>query len=184
VTPRPEGDASLWQRAVSFAARVHEHQRRLDGRTPYAAHPCRVALTVTAVFACDDPEAIAIACLHDTIEDGATDYEDLAEAFGEAVADGVAALTKHAALPEARREALYDEALERAGWRAKLVKLADVYDNMSDLAPGAPPSKHGKLIVKAERALSIAARDASGRGELARAIGAVSAKLAAFRADR
>lgn len=184
MSDAPANADSLWQRAVSFAARVHQHQLRLDGRTPYAAHPCRVALAVSAVFGCDDPEALAIACLHDTIEDGTTDYEDLEAEFGGVVADGVAALTKHAALPEERREAVYDEGLERAGWRAKLVKLADVYDNMSDLAPGAPPSKRDKLVLKGERALAIAAKDNSGRPELARAIEAVSRKLASFRADR
>lgn len=184
MSARGGDSCSLWQRAVSYAARAHEHQRRLDGCTPYSAHPCRVALTVSAVFGCDDPEALAIACLHDTIEDSTTDYEDLLKEFGEQVADAVAALTKNPALPEARRETTYDEGLERAGWRAKLVKLADVYDNMSDLAPGAPSSKHGKLIVKAERAIAIASRDTSGRAEVARAIGAVTRVLDAFRADR
>ena len=57
--------------------------------TVYAAHPTRVAMNVAVVFGCDDPAVLAIALLHDTIEDCSTDYEDLAGAFGDEVAKGI-----------------------------------------------------------------------------------------------
>ncbi len=156
----------LWRRAASYAARMHRGQFRRDGVTPYAAHPVRVAMTVAAVFGCDDAEALAVACLHDVIEDTTADYEDLLHLFGKGIADDVAALSKNAALPSALREAAYDEVLEKASWRAKLVKLADVIDNMAD-ASGADetravsPGKRSRLIDRAHRAIGIARRDPS-----------------------
>ena len=124
---------SLWRDAASFSARAHAGQTRRDGATPYAAHPARVALTVSSVFGCDDPETLAIALLHDTIEDSTTDYEDLLDGFGKTVADGVVALTKDAALPEAERDRHAEARLRAGDWRATLVKLADVLDNSADL---------------------------------------------------
>src|SRR6185436_5378978 len=123
----------MWQEATAFAARAHEHQKRRDGRTPYFAHPVRVALTVRDLFACADQTALCAALLHDTIEDTMADFDEIEEAFGRPVARCVAALTKNMALPEKERERDYDARLGAADWRARLVKLADVYDNLCDV---------------------------------------------------
>jgi len=128
----PTGHA-LWQRAAAYAARKHRHQNRKDGATPYYSHVARVTLTVSGVFGCHDPEVLAAAMLHDTIEDTTTDYDDLLEHFGETVADTVAALTKNMALPEQPREAEYLARLAGAGWRVALIKLADLFDNLADI---------------------------------------------------
>lgn len=122
-----------WRAAASFAARCHAGQVRKDGQTPYIAHPLRVALVVRHVFEVNDPIALAAALLHDVIEDTPADYDDLLEQFGQEVAETVAALTKDMRMPEAEREAAYDAQLARANWQAQLVKLADVYDNLSDV---------------------------------------------------
>src|SRR4051812_42815601 len=114
----------MWQQAASFAARAHQGQLRKDEQTPYIAHPVRVALTVRQLFGIDDPLALAAALLHDVIEDTKTDYDDLAAAFGQEVAQTVAALTKDGRLPEAEREPAYDALLKQASWQAKAVKLA------------------------------------------------------------
>ena len=143
----------LWQRAVSFAASRHQGQFRKDGETPYFAHPVRVALTVRHVFGVDDPVALAAALLHDLIEDTTTDYDELIEAFGADVADAVAALTKDARLPEEQRERAYDEQLTRASWQARLVKLADTYDNYCD---SANKSERAKFADKIRRAIHCA----------------------------
>src|SRR2546421_767853 len=123
---------SAWQRAVSFAARAHAGQMRKDGQTPYFAHPVRVALTVRHVFGQSDETALVSALLHDLIEDTTTDYDELLEEFGPDVADTVAALSKDARLPENQRARAYDHQLSAATWQARLVKLADVYDNFCD----------------------------------------------------
>jgi (p)ppGpp synthase/HD superfamily hydrolase len=146
----------LWQQAASFAARCHAGQTRNDRRTPYIAHPFRVALVVRQVFEVDDEIAIAAALLHDVIEDTTADYDDLSVQFGKDVADTVAALTKDMRLPEEDREPAYDGQLSAASWRARLVKLADVYDNYCDSASEAA---RGKSAQKAARAIVCAGKE-------------------------
>lgn len=138
--------------AVSFAARVHRHQLRKDGRTPYVAHPLRVALIVRHLFGCGDEPVLAAAVLHDCLEDTDTDYDDLAAAFGEQVARWVAALSKDCRLPEEQREAAYCQQLQAADWQVHLLKLADMYDNLTDSAH-LEPSRRGKVVHKVRRYL-------------------------------
>jgi hypothetical protein len=140
-----------WQQAASLAARFHQGQVRKDGKTPYIAHPFRVAMTVRDVFGVDDPVALAAALLHDVIEDTTADYDDLNKHFGAEVADVVAALTKDMRMPESLREAAYDRQLAAAAWQARLVKLADVYDNVSDCLDGV---MRKKAVEKARRAVA------------------------------
>ena len=180
--PTPPG--ALWYDAAAFAERAHAGQTRRDGRTPYAAHVARVAMTVSAVFGCDDEQTLAIAWLHDTFEDTTTDFEDLLERFGETVAREVAALSKNPALPSEQRESAYDEGLAAASWRAKIVKLADVIDNMHDSLrehwedSGGPG--RARLVDRAERALRIAEADGGDRPEMTRACEAVRETLAIY----
>jgi (p)ppGpp synthase/HD superfamily hydrolase len=170
----------LWHEAAAFAQREHRHQTRRDGATPYAAHAARVALTVAAEFGCDDETTLAVAWLHDTIEDTTTDYEDLLRRFGRAVADDVAALSKNPALPSDERERRYDEGLEAGSWRAKLVKLADVLDNLRDSGGERSTGRLGRLIDRAERAIRIARAEGSGKPELGTACEIVASALEGF----
>jgi len=87
---------------------------------------------VRQLFGCDDPRVLAAAVLHDTIEDTRTDYDDIAEEFGEEIAGWVAALTKNKTLPHDEREAAYARGLKEASWQVQLCKLADIHDNLSD----------------------------------------------------
>ncbi len=160
----------LWQQAISFAGRAHAGQFRNDGVTPYVTHPMRVTMTVRDVFGCDDEICLAAAALHDVIEDTPTDFDDLEERFGIEVAQCVAALTKEMRLREPERERAYDEALEQADWRAKLVKLADTYDNLCDLSS---PGKQKKIIGLCRRAIAIAMPAMSEHEAVGRAIKAV-----------
>jgi (p)ppGpp synthase/HD superfamily hydrolase len=183
------GRQFVWQRAASFAARAHRGQLRDDGVTPYVAHPLRVGMIVRQVFGCEDEVAIAAAFLHDTIEDTPTDYDEIEEGFGREVADCVAALTKNMLLPYERREADYDERLRGADWRARLVKLADVYDNLSESldamvggivnGQGQPSAQATvkKLRPRVERAIVLSQGDLH-RPEIKRAIEAVQGLLA------
>jgi guanosine-3',5'-bis(diphosphate) 3'-pyrophosphohydrolase len=118
--------------AISFACRAHQGQLRKDGRTPYASHPCRVAMIVRHVFGIDNPAVVTAALLHDTIEDTTTDFDDLVERFGLEVAGWVAQLTKDMRLAEPERERTYKEVLAKAPWQVKVCKLADIYDNLLD----------------------------------------------------
>ena len=119
-------------RAAAFAARAHRHQLRKDGRTPYVSHVFRVCLTVRHVFGVDDEGALAAALLHDTIEDTATDYDDVEREFGGEVAEWVKFLTKDMREREPEREAKYRAELGRAPWQVQVCKLADLHDNLLD----------------------------------------------------
>lgn len=180
-TGAPGPWALAWQGAAAFAAQRHAAQLRRDGCTPYFAHPCRVALTLAVVFGCADGTALAAALLHDTIEDTPTDRDDLEARFGGEVAAVVSALTKLKVLPEAEREREYDRRLAGADWRARLIKLADQFDNLSDAlecrATGRAGVDVGSSLARARRALALTSADA-GRPEFDRARSALEGLVA------
>jgi len=119
--------------AVSFASRAHAAQKRKDGITPYASHPFRVCLIVRDCFGFDDPRMLIAAVLHDTIEDTNTDFDDLEEKYGREIAHWVALLSKDKRLPDETREKAYIEGLQNAPWQVQACKLADLFDNLTDL---------------------------------------------------
>ncbi|MCH8821934.1 MAG: bifunctional (p)ppGpp synthetase/guanosine-3',5'-bis(diphosphate) 3'-pyrophosphohydrolase [Planctomycetes bacterium] len=149
-------DTSLWQEACAFAARAHLHQLRRDGKTPYFSHCVRVALTVALKFDCTDEKILAAALLHDVIEDTTVDYDEVLHHFGKEIADIVAALSKDMRMIESKREPAYDAQLAAGPWEARLIKLADVFDNITD----ADTEKAQQMLVgKAHRALKLAEGD-------------------------
>jgi (p)ppGpp synthase/HD superfamily hydrolase len=170
----------LWQRAASFAARKHEHAHRDDGQTPYFSHPTRVAMAVSALFGCQDDEALAAAYLHDVIENTDTSFDDLQEEFGERIAGLVSALTKTTLLPGKEAEREYLERLSKADWRARLVKLADQLDNYTDVLAGVKEDS-GEEIKKCRRILELARADAKKHDETKRALAALRKVCAARR---
>ncbi len=131
--------------AVSFGARAHGGNMRADNRTPYHAHPMRVALIV-ASWGCDDEDTLAAALLHDVIENSNIDYDDIAEKFGASVADKVVLLSRDYRLPHAQQTEEYYAALVNADWRVRLIKLADGFDNVSDA--GAEKIKSAKKTLE------------------------------------
>jgi guanosine-3',5'-bis(diphosphate) 3'-pyrophosphohydrolase len=139
-------------KAIAFAARAHDGQRRKDGLTPYVSHVFRVCLVLRDVFGIDDGRALTAAVLHDTIEDTTTDYDDIRDYFGEEVADWVAALSKDKRREWDEREAVYEKQLARAPWQVQVCKLADILDNLMDL-PNLPPDKQARSLGNAGRYL-------------------------------
>ena len=143
--------SDLVARADRMAAWKHNGQFRKDGRTPYVEHPRGVMRIVRDEFGVDDPRTLAAALLHDTIEDTTTDFDELAEEFGEEVAAWVALLTKDKRLPEERREREYFDGLRKAPVQAQLVKIGDTLHNLRD----ADKSKRAKAETKAKKLLEI-----------------------------
>lgn len=162
--------------AFSFAARAHAGHTRKDGSTPYFAHPARVTLICCCLFGCDDPSVLCAAALHDTIEDTPADYDDIRGRFSEEVADIVAALSKNMLLPEPEREADYDARLARADWRARLIKLADVYDNLHDKS-GASGAVGARLTERARRAIALAQPDVEHHPQTRRGVELINSLL-------
>jgi guanosine-3',5'-bis(diphosphate) 3'-pyrophosphohydrolase len=131
--------------AIAFAARAHRHHLRKDGQTPYVSHVFRVCLIVRHLFGVDDPDALTAAVLHDTIEDTTTDFDDIAEHFGRRVAEWVALLSKDKRRVDEEREQEYVDGLRRACWQVRVCKLADIYDNLTDMAHTRPEQRQRTL---------------------------------------
>lgn len=119
-------------RAASFAARKHNGQMRADNLTPYFSHVTRVTLVLVHLFGVDDEDTITASLLHDTLEDTATDYDEIAHIFGEQVAHYVVLLTKNPLLAKSERELDYKTRLSTAPEPVIIAKMADLYDNLSD----------------------------------------------------
>src|SRR5436189_202774 len=82
VTPMMN-NVVLVSRAADFAARQHVGQRRKGiAQEPYINHLAEVALLIADATEGADPELVAAAWLHDTVEDTETTREDLEQTFG------------------------------------------------------------------------------------------------------
>lgn len=81
--------STLLDSALIFAARAHDGQRRKSTDVPYIIHPVGVMLVL---IECNetDPELLAAALLHDTVEDTGVTLDHLRATFGERVAAIVA----------------------------------------------------------------------------------------------
>jgi len=117
----------LWQQAVAIAAKAHLGQTSPGTDMPYIAHPSRVALLVSSVFGCHDPEVLAAAVLHDVLEKTTVSREGLAIAMGANVAAWVEWLSKD---PKAEKGHYWDQ-LVLAPWQARMIKMADALDHLN-----------------------------------------------------
>lgn len=117
------------ERAIEIATKAHSGQVDKAGQ-PYILHPLRLMLSVHSLH-----ERMA-AVLHDVVEDTELTFSDLAsEGFPLEVIAAVQALTKRPG--ESRLEAAHRAAADPI---AKVVKLADVTDNM-DLSRISKPNE-------------------------------------------
>lgn len=132
----------LLDRAQFFAKVAHEGQERTNG-TPYIEHPERVAdllHTYGARFV--SAELLAVAYLHDTVEDCGVSLEEIERYFGDWVARGVGQLTNQIEGEEHERahgkpkwtikHASLVEHCRHMDLPYKWVKLADRLDNLRD----------------------------------------------------
>lgn len=112
--------AQLLANAIAFAAERHRCQTDKAG-APYVMHTLKVMHYTRS----DDPELMAIAVLHDVIEDTSATYEDLKNiGMTPRVIAGVAAMTKQ---PGQTPEEYLEQVLKNQD--AVLVKMADLRHN-------------------------------------------------------
>jgi (p)ppGpp synthase/HD superfamily hydrolase len=90
-------------RALLFAIEAHKGQQRKDG-TPFILHPLEDASIVATLTG--DPEVLAAAVLHDTVEDTDVTPEELCRVFGKRVYELVMDETENKR-PEAPPEATW-----------------------------------------------------------------------------
>lgn len=124
----------LYLAAAQWAVDAHDGQRRKSGQ-PYVLHPLRVASRIlwSPLEVDERHTALIAAILHDTLEDTDLPRERIHDRFGKQVLSVVVELTQDPSLPkEARRQKMIDEC---GGYSrvAKVVKLADRWDNLTEL---------------------------------------------------
>ena len=135
----PSAGLALILKAAEFAADRHRRQRRKDVHaTPYINHPLALARLLSNEGGVDDPEILAAALLHDTIEDTETTAAELREAFGERVASIVLEVSDDKSLSHDERKRRQVEHAPHVSDGAKLVKLADKTCNLRDVASNPP----------------------------------------------
>jgi guanosine-3',5'-bis(diphosphate) 3'-pyrophosphohydrolase len=126
--------------ALDFAAVRHKDQRRKGGdQAPYINHPIRVAHYLTSFAEIEDPEIIAAALLHDTVEDTGATLEELRSTFGDRIAAIVEEVTDDKSLAKETRKQRQIEHAPEVSWAAAQLKIADKLANVSDIAQ-APPA--------------------------------------------
>lgn len=127
-------DTSLVDKALKFAVDAHHNQERRGKGTPYVLHVLEAVSIVETLTR--DPELLAAAALHDTIEDTDVTAKDIEREFGKRVRALVE--TDTALVPEGKTEeetwkARKQEAMDsiKASDReAQIVALGDKLSNM------------------------------------------------------
>lgn len=128
-------------KAAQFAALKHKDQlRKGSDELPYIVHLIATALLIAEVGGVNDPEILAAALLHDTLEDTDTTSEELTAAFGERVCRLVEEVSDDRSLEKAVRKRLQIEHAPELSPEAVLIKLADKISNVIDLT-NSPPVK-------------------------------------------
>ncbi|MEZ5872495.1 MAG: bifunctional (p)ppGpp synthetase/guanosine-3',5'-bis(diphosphate) 3'-pyrophosphohydrolase [Nitratireductor sp.] len=133
---KTDANEALLNKAYVYAMQKHGAQKRANG-DPYFSHPLEVAAILTGLKL--DEETIAVALLHDTIEDTDATRKDIDALFGERIGMLVEGLTKLKRLDLVSKKAEQAENLRRLllaisdDVRVLLVKLADRLHNMRTL---------------------------------------------------
>jgi guanosine-3',5'-bis(diphosphate) 3'-pyrophosphohydrolase len=143
----PEADEALLNKAYVYAMQKHGSQMRASG-DPYFSHPLEVAAILTDLRL--DDATIAVALLHDTIEDTDATRAEIDSLFGEEIGKLVEGLTKIKRLDLVSRKAKQAENFRKLllaiadDVRVLLVKLADRLHNMRTLHH-MPEHKRGRI---------------------------------------
>lgn len=144
---KPDVNEALLNKAYVYAMQKHGKQTRASG-DPYISHPLEVAAILTEMRL--DESTIAVALLHDTIEDTSATRAEIDELFGEDIGRLVEGLTKIKKLDLVTKRAKQAENLRKLllaisdDVRVLLVKLADRLHNMRTLEH-VPPHKRARI---------------------------------------
>lgn len=127
-------DTELFDRAARFAIEAHHGVERRGKNFPYILHPMEAASIVANITT--DPEMLAAAILHDTVEDTDVTFEQIRDAFGERVAN----LVKHETCPLPKNAPWHDrkqaqiDLLAASPYDSKVVAMGDKLSNIRAIA--------------------------------------------------
>jgi guanosine-3',5'-bis(diphosphate) 3'-pyrophosphohydrolase len=144
---KPDVNEALLNKAYVYAMQKHGHQKRASG-DPYFSHPLEVAAILTDMHM--DESTVAVALLHDTIEDTSATRQEIDDLFGADVGKLVEGLTKLKKLDLVSKKAEQAENLRKLliaisqDVRVLVVKLADRLHNMRTL-DHVPPEKRLRI---------------------------------------
>lgn len=133
--------SNLSFRAMMFAREAHKAQVRKYTGNPYADHLAEVAGIVATVahhYEYMAQEMIAVAWLHDCVEDQCVSRETLEHEFGGQVADIVFALSDMESGNRAERKAASRIRLGNSGACVQTIKCADLISNTSSIVKHDP----------------------------------------------
>ena len=157
----PKADVGLVVRAHHVASEVHQGQFRQSGDA-FITHPVAVAEILADMGM--DATTIAVALLHDAVEDTDASLEELRSEFGDEATDIVDGLTKIAKIGFTSAEAHQAENYRKMmvamarDVRVIIIKLADRLHNMRTLDPLEQPKRELKARETLEVYVPLAAR--------------------------
>lgn len=180
----PAHQRDLAYRAMLFAREVHKDQCRKYTGNPYVDHLAEVAGIVATApeaasiggkWSATPEEMIAVAWLHDCVEDQGVDHLELQRLFGERVRWGVMLLSDLEKGNRAERKAASRARLACApGW-VQTIKAADLISNTSSIVEHDPKFavvylEEKRLMLDVltsadQRLVSIARAQAEGAGK-------------------
>ena len=134
----PDAKDKVFFEALDFAAEAHSGQWRKSGDS-YILHPCNVARILAEEMEVRDPEILAAALLHDTVEDvKEVTLEVIGERFGknvEAIVDGCTKITHFFGDKQTFYKMVHRKIFSGAAAKLEvmLVKLADRLHNLRTL---------------------------------------------------
>lgn len=142
-------EAQVFWRALDFALEAHGNQWRRSG-DPYIMHPCSVARILAEELDIRNPEILAAALLHDTIEDvESVTCEVIREKFGpnvEAIVEGCTKVTHYTGDRQTFKKLVHRKIFSGAAAKMEvmIVKLADRLHNLRTLS-SMPKHKRQKI---------------------------------------
>jgi myo-inositol-1(or 4)-monophosphatase len=131
-------NTELFDKAAHFAISAHANTERRAKGFPYIIHPMEAAAIVATMTT--DPELLAAAILHDTLEDTEVTFEELRSQFGNRVAYLVLAesnIKKNGILRQTTWRESKSRAVERlanASHEGKIVAMGDKLSNLRAIA--------------------------------------------------
>ena len=127
-------DTELFDRATKFAVNAHHGVERRGKNFPYILPPMEAANIVSTITT--DPELLAAAILHDTVEDTDVTFEQIRDEFGERVAH----LVQHETCPLSKsdpwrnRKQAQIDLIAASPYESKVVAMGDKLSNLRAIA--------------------------------------------------
>lgn len=142
-------ETQVFWKALDFAVAAHGDQWRRSG-DPYIMHPCSVAKILAEELDIRNPEILAAALLHDTVEDvEEVTNEVIREKFGpnvEAIVEGCTKVTHYTGDRQTFKKLVHRKIFSGAAAKLEvmIVKLADRLHNLRTLS-SMPRDKRQKI---------------------------------------